>query len=72
MNIPITDSIMHIDTSRDNFNMPEIENRRFMFNPKTSTLILGYQHKGGKLLSSHANEHGKAGTGESFDDFVRG
>ena len=32
MNIPITDSIMRIDTNRDNFNMQDIENRRFMFN----------------------------------------
>ena len=72
MNIPITDSIMRIDTNRDNFNMQDIENRRFMFNPKTATLILGYQYKNGELVSSHAGEYASAGTGEPFDDFVRG
>ena len=72
MNIPITDSIMRIDTNRDNFNMQDIENRRFMFNPKTATLILGYQHRNGELVSSHADEYASTGTGEPFDDFVRG
>ena len=72
MNIPITDSIMRIDTSRNNFNMQDIENRRFMFNPKTATLILGYQYRNGELVSSHADEYASAGTGELFDDFVRG
>ena len=72
MNIPITDSIMRIDTNRDNFNMQDIENRRFMFNPKTATLILGYQYRNGELVSSHADEYTSTGTGEPFDDFVRG
>ena len=72
MNIPITDTIMRIDTSRDNFNMQDIENRRFMFDPKTSTLILGYQYRNGELISSHADEYAKAGASELFDDFVRG
>ena len=72
MNIPITDSIMRIDTRRDNFNMQDIENRRFMFNPKTATLILGYQYRNGELVSSHADEYASTGTGELFDDFVRG
>ena len=48
------------------------ENRRFMFNPKTATLILGYQYRNGELVSSHADEYASAGTGELFDDFVRG
>ena len=72
MNIPITDTIMRIDTSRDNFNMQDIENRRFMFNPKTATLILGYQYRNGELVSSHADEYASTGTDEPFDDFVRG
>ena len=72
MNIPITDSIMRIDTSRDNFNMQDIENRRFMFSPKTATLILGYQYRNGELVSSHADEYASTGISEPFDDFVRG
>ena len=72
MNIPITDTIIRIDTSRDNFNMQDIENRRFMFNPKTATLILGYQYRNGELVSSHADEYASTGTDEPFDDFVRG
>jgi hypothetical protein len=61
-----------IDTKRQSFDMQKIANRRFMFNPKTGTLILGKQYKSGKLISSHAVEHGRAETGEPFDDFIRG
>jgi len=43
-----------------------------MFNPHTETLILGYPYKGRKLVSSHAEEHAAADTGEAFDDFIRG
>ena len=70
--IDIANSVMRIDTNTFYFDIQKIENRRFMFNPQTDTLILGYQYKGHKLISSHAEEHAAADTGEAFDDFIRG
>ena len=43
-----------------------------MFNPQTGTLILGYSYKGKKIVSSHAEEHANADTGEPYDLFLRG
>jgi len=63
---------MRIDTSSFYFDIQKIENRRFMFNPHTETLILGYPYKGRKVISSHAEEHAAADTGEAYDDFIRG
>ena len=52
-----------------------VGNRRFMFNPKTGTLLLGSEdiEKGSReMRSSHAEEFHDAGITENFDDFVRG
>lgn len=52
-----------------------VGNRRFMFNPKTGTLLLGGEdvEKGSrKMVSSHAEEFHDARITENFDDFVRG
>jgi len=70
--IVITGENMRLDTTKSSFDMQEIENRRFMFNPQTGTHILVFQHYGVKLISSHAEEHGKMGIDEPFDNFVRG
>ena len=63
---------MRIDTGQTAFDMQQIENRRFMYQPQTETLILGYQYKGNHLASSHADEHFKSGAAEPFDSFIRG
>ena len=63
---------MRIDTGQTAFDMQQIENRRFMYQPQTGTLILGYQYKGNYLASSHADEHFKSGAAEPFDSFIRG
>ena len=63
---------LRIDTRRQSFEMSEIDNRRFMFNPQTGTLLLGKYHPGNKIVSSHAVEHGCIGRGEPYDDFIRG
>lgn len=55
--------------------LKNVGNRRFMYNPKTGTLLLGDEdrirnrrgHDG-----SHAEEFNDAGIKENFDDFVRG
>ena len=42
--------------------MQQIDNRRFMYNPKTGILVLGYQYAAtSTLISSHANELADAG-----------
>ena len=37
--IDIVKGIMRIDTRTENFNMQDIENRRFMYSPQTGTLL---------------------------------
>lgn len=63
---------MLIDTGRMAFDMRQVQNRRFMYQPQTGTLILGYQYKGGGVVSSHADEHDKSGATEPYDSFIRG
>jgi hypothetical protein len=70
--IPITDNEIKINTKKQFINMQKIQNRRFMFNPQTGTLLLGRQHGKNVLTGSHAEEHGDMNTGEPFDDFIRG
>ena len=64
--------VLLIDTRRAYFDMQAIENRRFMYEPQTGTLILGYQFRGKDLASSHAEEHADSGATEPFDRFIRG
>ena len=53
--------------------MQQIDNRRFLYNPKTGILVLGYQYAAAStLVSSHANELADAGITKGYDDFVRG
>ena len=40
----ITKELMRIDTRRQMIDMQQIDNRRFMYNPKTGILVLGYQY----------------------------
>lgn len=53
--------------------MQQIKNRRFMYDPQTSTLVLGRQYGNVKgVPSSHAEELADAGITERYDDYVRG
>ena len=53
--------------------MQQIDNRRFMHNPKTGILVLGYQYaETSTMNSSHAQELADAGITEGYDDIVRG
>ncbi len=62
-----------LNTNTDFFDMADIKNRRFMFNPGTGTLILGREFsKSEKIFSSHAEEHAESKTAEPYDDFIRG
>ena len=71
--ITITKEIMRIDTRRQTIDMRQINNRRFLYNPKTAVLVLGRQYGKTKgLPASHAEELAGAGITKDFDDFVRG
>lgn len=63
---------MLINTKSQAFNMQEIKNRRFMFNPDTGMLILGEQEKQNEMVGSHEQEHADSQIKEPFDDFIRG
>ena len=69
----ITKELMRIDTRRQIIDIQQIDNRRFMYNPKTGILVLGYQYAAtSTMVSSHANELADAGITKGYDDFVRG
>lgn len=69
----ITKELMRIDTRRQIIDIQQIDNRRFMYNPKTGILVLGYQYAAtSTMVSSHANELTDAGITKGYDDFVRG
>ena len=69
----ITKELIRIDTRRQVIDIQQIDNRRFMYNPKTGILVLGYQYAAtSTMVSSHANELTDAGITKGYDDFVRG
>ena len=69
----VTKELMRIDTRMQMIDMQQIDNRRFMYNPKIGILVLGYQYAAtSTLISSHANELADAGITKGYDDFVRG
>ena len=71
--IAILKDIMCIDTAKQSIDMQQIQNRRFMYNPRTGILVLGFQYAPkSPLLSSHADELAGAGITKGYDDFVRG
>lgn len=71
--IPITNDIMRIDTKTQIIDMQQIDNRRFMYNPKTGVLVLGRQYAETSVVNaSHASELADAGITKDFDNFVRG
>ena len=62
-----------IDTKNQSFNMQEIDNRRFMFNPKTGILLLGAQFPPSrKIRGSYAEDLSNTGIYSGYDDYVRG
>ena len=69
----IAKELMRIDTRRQVIDIQQIDNRRFMYNPKTGILVLGYQYAAtSTMVSNHANELADAGITKGYDDFVRG
>lgn len=71
--IEIAADIMRIDTFTQAIDMQQIDNRRFLFNPRTGVLVLGRQYKETSVVNaSHAVELADAGITKDFDDFVKG
>lgn len=71
--LPIVSTVMRIDADKESIDIRQIQNRRFMYDPDTATLILGRQY--GKVKgvpSSHAEELADAGVTEGYDKYVRG
>ena len=65
--------MMKLDVAVQAFDMQDISNRRFMYNPQTGSLVLGQQYgKTRGLPGSHADDLAQAGIRNGFDDFVRG
>ena len=63
--------LIHADNQR--FNMQDIDNRRFMYNPITGVLLLSAQFPPSKKLrGSHAEDLSNAGIYSGYDDYVRG
>ena len=64
----ITKELMRIDTRRQMIDIQQIDNRRFMYNPKTGILVLGYQYAAtSTMVSSHDNfVRGWIGTGGDY------
>ncbi len=64
---------MVLNTKQECFQMRHIRNRRFMYDPKSQTLVLGKQYRQSKkVISSHAEELAAAGFTAGYDGFVRG
>lgn len=71
--IDIIRELMKVDTRTQIMDMQSIDNRRFMFDPKSGVLILGRQYGNTKnLQGSHAEDLAKAGVADDYDGFVRG
>lgn len=70
--VDISDNLMVLDTNKNAINMLCIDNRRFMFSPKTGELILGKQYHKRGIIKSHAEEYASSGARADFDSFVRG
>ena len=71
--ISIVPEIMRIDTRTETIDMQQIDNRRFMYDPKREILVLGRQYEETSLINaSHAVELAEVGITEGYDAFVRG
>lgn len=65
--------IVVLNALKESFDFYEIQNRRFLYNPKTGTLVLGKETtKIYQPEESHAMELHESGVEEPFDDFARG
>jgi inorganic pyrophosphatase-like protein/conjugative element/phage-associated large polyvalent protein/RadC-like JAB domain-containing protein len=71
MAVPLSKGVQLLKNER--FDLHDIGNRRFMFNPKTHELVLGAEGVTRRLtFASHAEEHEASGAKGQYDDFVKG
>lgn len=70
--IDVTNGIMRIDTNTETFDMQKIQNRRFLYNPQTGTLILGIQTQCNDFFYKKVTEYRRIGIRSNFNEFVSG
>ena len=63
---------MRIDTNTETFDIQKIQNRRFMYNPQTGTLILGIQTQCNDFFYKKVTEYRRIGIRSNFNEFVSG
>ena len=68
--IDITNGIMRIDTNTETFDIQKIQNRRFMYNPQTGTLILGIQTQCNDFFYKKVTEYRRIGIRSNFNEFI--
>lgn len=57
---------------QDDFDILDIKNKRFMYNPRNKELVLGSDKGGRDMSSSHAEEWSESGAIGSYDDAIKG
>ena len=71
--LPIVRELMKVDTRTQAIDIQKIDNRRFMYDPQSGTLILGRQYGKTKgLPGSHAEDLAAAGVTQGYDGYIRG
>lgn len=65
-------ALMVINVKREIIDILQIANRRFMYNPKNGSLILGNEEYGKNICSSHSQEFYVSKADGNFDDYLRG
>lgn len=68
----IEKNLMVINIKREIIDILQIDNRRFMYNPKIGSLILGDEMYGKNICSSHSQEFYVSQADGHFDDYLRG
>ena len=63
---------MVINIKQEIIDILQIANRRFMYNPKIGSLILGDEVYGKNIYSSHSQEFYVSKADGHFDDYLRG
>ena len=62
---------LRINTKQQTFDIRGVQNRRFMYNPNTGTLLLG-RHIPNDITMDFRRDHERMGNKEPYDDFIRG
>ena len=70
--VDITNGIMRIDTNTETFDIQQIQNRRFMYNPQTGTLILSVQTQCNDYFYRCDARRPRYGGRRNFEGYISG